>query len=599
MNDVMTLNGYILYNSFISGYENLLKHKNHLNDINVFPVADGDTGNNMVSTFYSTIQAPLVTRSVSTTMNSIADRALSGARGNSGIIVAQFLNGLANECAEKETMTTVEFGSALKNAAAFTYLAIENPKEGTLITILRIWSEEMYQLGQVIHDFRELFTRSIESARIALEKTKEQLEVLRKANVVDAGASGFVSFLEGVARMISTGVVPHKRVSFPVSSGEEDEQGHDIPETDDTITFRYCTEALLVRLATDTGDQPEELSTRLKTLGDSLIVSNGREKTKIHIHTDDPSALFLMLRDYGRIIEQKVDDMRLQYNAVHHPVSKIAIVTDSIADIPAELLDRYQIHVIPQKILWGENEYLDRLTITAETFYPYLDERTDYPSSSIPDPYRVDQVFSWLAAHYESIIAVPVGKALSGTWQVMETSAQKLRAKGYPVTVVDSRLNSAAQGLAVLSAAESAASGQSYTHILESLEKTIRGAKIYVSVATFKYMVRGGRVSALKGFIAAIINLKPIISLDENGKGIAFGASFSQDGSKKKILKGVNKNKNAIRKYAVVHAGVPERAKEYAGELKQILGTECEYIMEISPVVGIHAGIGTVAVAWI
>lgn len=599
MNDVMTLNGYILYNSFLSGYENLLKHKNHLNDINVFPVPDGDTGNNMVSTFYSTIQAPQVNRSVSITMNSIADRALSGARGNSGIIVAQFLNGLANECAEKETMTTVEFGSALKNAAAFTYLAIENPKEGTLITILRIWSEEMYRLGQVIHDFRELFTRSIESARLALEKTKEQLEVLKKANVVDAGASGLVSFLEGVARMISTGVVPPKRVSFPVSSGEEEEAGHDIPETADTITFRYCTEALLLRRAGDTDIRGEELTAKLKTLGDSLIVSKGREKTKIHIHTDDPAALFFMLRDHGRIIEQKVDDMRLQYNAVHHAVSKTAIVTDSIADIPQELLDRYQIHVIPQKILWGEDEYLDRLTITPETFYPYLDRRTEYPGSSIPDPHRVDQVFSWLASHYESVIAIPVGKALSGTWQVMENSAQKLKDKGYPVTIVDSRLNSAAQGLAVLSAAEQAASGRSYADILAALENTIRDARIYVSVSTFKYMVRGGRVSALKGFIAALTNLKPIISLDEKGKGVAFGASFSQDGSKKKILKGVMKNRETIRKYAVVHAGVLDRARDYAAELTRILGKEPEYIMEISPIVGIHAGIGAVAVAWI
>ncbi len=599
MNDVMTLNGYILYNSFLSGYENLLKHKNHLNDINVFPVPDGDTGNNMVSTFYSTIQVPRVTRSVSTTMNSIADRALSGARGNSGIIVAQFLNGLANECAEKETMTTLEFGSALKNAAAFTYLAIENPKEGTLITILRIWSEEMYRLAQVIHDFRELFTRSIESARLALEKTKEQLEVLRKANVVDAGASGFVSFLEGVARMISTGVVPPKRVSYPVSPDMEEDEAHDIPETADSITFRFCTEALLLRRDTATGGRTDELSSLLKPFGDSLIVSRGREKTRIHIHTDDPSGVFFLLKDHGRIIEQKVDDMRLQYNAVHHPLSKTAVVTDSIADIPQELLDRYQIHVIPQKILWGDDEYLDRLTITPETFYPYLDRRADYPGSSIPDPYRVDQVFAWLASHYGSVIAVPVGKALSGTWQVMENSAQKLRAKGFPVTVVDSRLNSAAQGLAVLSAAENAAAGRSYMEILDALDKTIRGAKIYVSVATFKYMVRGGRVSALKGFIAALTNLKPIISLDENGKGVAFGASFSQEGSKKKILKGVIKSKGLIGRYAVVHAAVPERARDYASELKSILGKEPEYIMEISPIVGIHAGIGAVAVAWI
>lgn len=602
MSDVQALNGYILYNSFISGYDNLLRHKNTINDINVFPVADGDTGNNMVSTFYSTIQVPAVSRSVSLTMHGIADRALSGARGNSGIIVAQFLNALAAECAGMETMTTREFGKALQNAAAHTYSAIDNPREGTLITIFRIWSDEMYRLGGLMHDFREVFSRSIHAARLALERTKDQLAVLKHAGVVDAGASGFVSFLEGVARMIATGVVPQKRIAFPLSAEDEDASSHEVPESADTITFKYCTEALVLKSQTDSGtrsDAGPALRQALASLGDSLIISEGRDKLKVHIHTDEPARLFFVLKDYGRVLEQKVDDMRMQFNAAHHPVSRIAILTDSIADIPQHLLDRYQIHVIPQKILWGDDEYLDRLTISAEMFYPYLDSRVDYPSSSVPDPHRVDQVFSWLAAHYEAIIAIPVGKSLSGTWQVMKASADRLAQGGYPASVVDSKLNSAAQGLVVLAAAEDAAAGMSRADILRRLSENIARARILVSVATFKYMVRGGRVSALKGFFAALTNLKPIVSLDADGKGTAFGASFSQEGSKRKILKSIRARRGTIARYAVVHAGVPERARRYAEDLAGILGRPPEYIMEISPVVGIHAGIGAVAVAYI
>ncbi len=599
MSDVRALNGYIIYNSFLSGYENLVRQKQFLNAINVFPVPDGDTGNNMVSTFYSTLQVQSPSRSVSHTLNGIADRALSGARGNSGIIVAQFLNGLASECAGKETMTTGEFGSALRNAASITYRAIDNPKEGTLITIMRIWSEEMYRLGNVVHDFKDLFFQSMGTARLALERTKEQLEVLKKADVVDAGASGFVFFLEGVVRMISTGTVPRKRVSFPLSPEDEEEVAHDTPESADAITYRYCTEALLLRGTEDMEGSYAALHDSVAGLGDSLIISHGRQKTKVHIHTDEPALVFFHLKAFAHILEQKVDDMRLQYNAVHHPLSKTAILTDSIADIPKELIDRYQIHVIPLKILWGDDEYLDRLTLSEETFYPYLDIRSDYPGSSAPDPHRVEQAFAFLASHYESILAITVAKVQSGTWQVMENCAKKMREKGYPVTVVDSALNSAAQGLAVLSAAEDAASGMTYDAIISRLTDTIRKARIFVSVATFKYMVRGGRVSALKGFIATLINLKPIVSLDENGKGIAFGASFSQDGSKKKILKKILKGKGLVTRYAVVHAGVLEQAQSYSEELEGILGHGPEYIMEISPVVGIHAGVGAVAVAYI
>jgi uncharacterized protein len=588
------INGIALYNCFVSGYESLLAEKNRINDINVFPVADGDTGNNMASTLYSITQIPKVTHSASRTLADIADRALSGARGNSGIIIAQFLNGLAAECADRESLTAAEIGAALRKASASTYKAVENPREGTLITVLRVWSEEMERLARMARDVKTVFTQSLESARVALNKTTEQLDVLKKARVVDAGASGFVAFLEGIARMIATGSVPESRVRPEPEAMEE--SSHDIPDDVGAVTYAYCTEALLVR-RTPSPEVP--LRESLKELGDSLIVSEGLEKIKVHIHTDEPARAFFILRDYGKIVEQKVDDMRLQFAASHHPVSRTAIVTDSIADIPRELVERYQIHVIPMKILWGDDEYLDRVTIDSGTFYPYLDGREEYPSSSIPDPRRVEQVFSWLAAHYDSIIAISVGKALSGSWQVLENSSKKLRDAGYPITVIDSRLNSAAQGLVALSAAEDAAKGFSPEEIVLRSREAISRARIFVSVATFKYMVRGGRVSALKGFVAAMANLKPIVSLDREGKGVAFAASFSQNGSKRKILRHMEKNRDAVSRYAVVHAAVPELAREYAGELEALLGKGPDYIMEISPAVGIHAGIGAVAVAYL
>lgn len=594
MNMISELNGYALYDGFVSGYENLAVHKQRINDINVFPVPDGDTGTNMASTFYSTLQVPEISRSVSRTMGHIADRALSGARGNSGIIVAQFLNAFAAELDGRETVTTGEFGVALRKAAHSAYKSVDNPREGTVLTLLRVWSEEMERLGHLVADFGELFTRSAETARIALKETTNQLDTLKRAKVVDAGASGIVAFIEGVCRMIVTGVRPQRnRVRALVEPSAEGDT-HEPHTLDENLPFRFCTEALLGGRA-DT----DELKALLAGRGDSLVVSAGRDKTKLHIHTNDPAEVFLKLKRFGDLLEQKVDDMLLQREAVHRPVSSVAIVTDSIADIPRALLDRLQIHVIPQKILWGGDEYLDRVTITGATFYPYLDERKEYPGSSVPDPRRVEQVFAWLSTHYKAIVAIPVAKALSGTWQVFDNAARPLRDSGYPIAVVDSRLNSAAQGLAVISAAEDAAAGIGPSDILENLERTIRGSRIYVSVATFKYMVRGGRISAVKGLVAALANLKPIISLNPQGKGVAFGASFSLAGSRKKLLRQAAKNRDSIHRYAVVHAGSPARAKAVADDLEALTGFPCEFIDEISPAVGIHAGIGAVAIAWI
>jgi len=595
MDDVVELNGFHLFGGFLSGYENLLAHRGTMNEINVFPVADGDTGTNMVSTFRSTVQARGAHRSVSRTLEVIADRALSGARGNSGIIIAQFLSSLAAECAERETVSTAQFASALRRAADGAYRAVETPREGTLLTILRVWSSEMERLAETARGFKELFTRSLPAARESLEGTTEQLDALRKARVVDAGAYGLVAFLEGIARMIVTGAMPHRAASVyagDASSGEE----HDLPDVEEKISYRYCTEGLLLK---GEGVAADGIKSAFRALGDSLAVSVGRGKTRVHLHTDDPAKAFEILSRFGRVVDHKVDDMRLQHDAVYRPVSRVAVVTDSIADIPRELAERYQIHVIPQRILWGDDEYLDRVTISSETLYRDLSSRPGYPTSSAPDPARVERSFAWISAHYDAIVAIPVAKALSGTWQVMEAAAKKLRERGYPIAVLDSRLNSAAQGLAVIAAAEAAAGGEKLDAIVLKLEETFSRARILVGIADFRYMVRGGRVSALKGFVAAVANLKPIVSLDTSGKGVAFGASFSRVGCERKILRAVVRERDSIRRYAVVHAAVPARAAAFAAELTRAVGRPPEYVMEISPVVGIHAGVGAVAVAWI
>lgn len=158
------INGFQLYHSFLSGYESLLKKKRHLNAINVFPVADGDTGNNMVTTVYSTLQVPRVFRSLSLMLSSLADRSLSSARGNSGIIIAQFINGLARHCLDKAVLSAEEFGAALMKAAADTRTAIENPREGTMLTVLHVWAEELRRLTAGEGTLRDHFLKSLEAA---------------------------------------------------------------------------------------------------------------------------------------------------------------------------------------------------------------------------------------------------------------------------------------------------------------------------------------------------------------------------------------------------------------------------------------------------
>jgi DegV family protein with EDD domain len=495
-----------------------------------------------------------------------------------------------------------EFALAVRNAAAETARALENPREGTLITVLRVWSEEICRLASLADDFRHLLLRGMDSARAALEETRHQLAILAKANVVDAGASGFVSFLEGVARLAETGQVPRVPESGIGAKDDTELYGRETHDSDAPMTYRYCTEALIQHHALDsaTGELfRAKIRERIAPLGDSLVVSGGREKTRVHIHTDAPDALYPILAAYGQLIEQKADDMRLQRAAAHAPLSRVAIVTDSIADIPAEIAERLQIHVIPQRILRGPEEFLDRLTITTKTLRQLIESDGDFPGSSAPEPKRVAHTFAWISAHYESLIAIPVARAQSVTWQVMENAARALRQAGFPATAVDSRLNSAALGLVVIAAAEDAANGFSEAEILARLDSAISRTRIFVSVVTFRNMIRGGRIGAIKGWLATLSGLKPVVSLDAEGKGIASGASFSVSGSRKRIFRALRREKGAISRYAVVHAGVPERAAAWAADLTSILGKSPDYVMEIAPSVALHAGHGAVAVAYI
>lgn len=596
MPEIVSLNGFHISHSFFSGFERLRKEREHLNRINVFPVPDGDTGNNMVSTLSQIARDLRPSRSVHATFRAMADSAISGARGNSGMIVAQFIYGIYREVGERARLSTAEFSLALRNAVHYAYRAIENPAEGTIITVLRNWTEELHALSATVHDFHELMVKSRPSAHRALEYTKEELAALSKAGVVDAGAQGFVSFLEGILVSFRSG----KPVRCGLASREvpgwdfADDGAEDIP-VDGDIPFRYCTEVLL---ETDLADA-DPLRAALHGEGDSLIVTQGVGKMRIHLHTNDPEHLLSRLRGFGTVLNQKVDDMFRQFQAVHDRAGTVAIVTDSIADIPPFLMDELQIHLVPQRILWGDELYLDRVTMTGKTFYPLLDERKEYPGSSLPDPVSIRAMFRHLAAHYQSIVALPVSDAISGTWNAMRLEAEALRDEGYPIQVVDTRLNSAAQGLVVIESARAAASGAGFNEVVKIAESVRDRTRILVGVSTFKYMVRGGRVSRLKGFVATAMNLKPVITLDKDGKGAVSGKAFSQKGVIRKIIDSVSRmrDEGGIERYAVVHAASPERAAAFAEELEALLGKPPEYIMEISPIVGSHAGKGALAVA--
>ncbi|WP_160671754.1 DegV family protein [Clostridium sp. C8-1-8] len=593
--DSNVIDGNKLYFAFLSGANEVSKEKDNLNKINVFPVADGDTGTNLKNTLDYMVRYSTPSASASETLRSLADGAISGARGNSGSIFAQYICGMADSVGNVDILSSKTLSQCANSAVIYAYKSVMEPVEGTILSVMKAWSTALKETESLYTSLEDILYKSLQIAKTALTNTNSQLSALRDTSLVDSGAKGFLHFIEGFSKyIVNEEIEDYEIAKEEITATDELSSTH---HTLQDIKHRYCTEAILKPSDIDINSMKNDLT----SFGDSLIVAGNPNKIKIHIHTNKPAELFLKLRDYGKILEQKIDDMQQQNNILANKKYNIALVTDSIADIPKNLIDKYQITVIPISILFEDSIYLDRLTIDSDSFFKIEETLKEYPTSSQPSIKNVEATLSFLSTHYDSIIAIMVSKELSGTFNVVNKAAEALSKQGKKISVINSRLNSGAQGLLVLKAAEEIALSKSHEQVVEAINSYIYKTKIYVNVNTLKYMVRGGRVKPLAGWLSKIVNIKPIVSLDNSGKGIAFGQSFSSKGSKKKLLALIKEQlaKSKIEDYVIVHGDAIDKALELKENLKTLIGKDPLFIMPVSTVVAMSAGRGSVAIAFI
>ena len=584
------LDGNQIYQAFYSGLLRVKAAQERLNHINVFPVADGDTGTNITATLSHALESAQVSDSAGETLASVADAALMGARGNSGIIFAQFFNGLSESLAHMREIDKEAFVSGVENARSRAYEAISNPQEGTILSVIHAWSEALRREVASAPSVHELFSRTMPAVRHALEHTSEQLAVLKSAGVVDAGASGFVEFIAGAERFFKRGMPTGARLGAKKKKAREeisDVHGGERP------VFRYCTEAMVVGGAIDR----EALRSSLDSLGDSLIVAGNDERARVHIHTDEPAQAFASIGAHGQVIQPKVDDMRLQYEVVHERKYPIALVTDSVCDLPQDLIDLYQIHVVPLHLLFGKSEYLDKLTINPELFFSLAEQAEVFPTSSQPAVGLFTRLYSFLSSHYESVIAVHIADKLSGTYSTSSRAAETLE-DGKKISVVDSRTLTGSLGLIVLRVAEQIAAGRSHDEIVAEIDSYSDKSELLVGVHTLRFLIRGGRVSPLEGVAARALHLKPIISVDETGASILYGKALSIKRNIAKIIDMTARihGETPLRNYGVVHGHDLAAANEFAARLERRLGFPPLFVEEISSAAALHSGQGALAV---
>lgn len=589
------LNGDDLGVALRSGIHQVIGQQDTLNRINVFPVADGDTGTNLSLSLGAALG--VLTRPGSkhlgTLLASIADALLDSARGNSGAIMAQFFQGMSDSAEDLKRFTTHTFARAVYRGSGYAHDALSDPKEGTILSVIHAFAESLgsQSTGSGVDEFAPVLSRACTAIQAALARTEEQLDVLRKAGVVDAGAKGFVALVEGMTEFIVHGRVVEKPdiadqlvdASATTAGGETES------------LYRYCTECLV----TGSDIDRRKLRESLDELGDSLVLAGTKRKAKVHIHVDDPEAVFRAARAYGDVHGEKADDMRRQQHSAHETGEAFAVITDSAADIADDDMDRLDIHMVPMRVHFGERGYLDKVGITTDEFFAELDSNPHHPTTSQPSPGDFRRQYQFLASHFPDVISVNLTSTVSGTLQAAQSAAGRINAAGN-VHVVDSLNASIGEGLIAVFAAECAHAGLDAATTLAAIEEIIPGTFTFALVSDLRYGVRGGRVPASRKLLADLLRITPILRSESDGRISSSGVLFGRRNRLGKFARFISKRvgNGEKLKLGIGHALCEEEARQLERLLLEYLpGTVSCNVTSLGSALGVHAGPGSIVVA--
>jgi DegV family protein with EDD domain len=462
-------------------------------------------------------------------------------------------------------------------------------------------------------DFVPLVSHVVAHARDSLSRTPEKLAVLKKAGVVDAGAKGFVSMLEGVLLFV-------EGVSLAGDSEAEGRSALEADPEDEHATeqmaaaiadfgateeqYRYCTEALVRG-----GELPEQQAVQavLREYGDSLIVIRSDDVLKVHVHTDEPEEVFAYLRGVGSLVTHKAEDMKVQHEAIgrsggHVQLARrpVGVVTDSAADLPTDVVRAHGIHVVPLTIVDGDDSYRDGVDMTAEEFHRRIASSETLPTTSQPTPAAILDAFTAAAEEAETLVGVFLSSTLSGTFHAAE--AARSRFDGAQVVLVDGLGNSLLTGLLALKAVELGEAGRTAEEIAEEVVRIRRQSGIFFTVRSFERMLASGRVDRGRALLGRFLGIKPIMGMEPDGSVVPYSKAFGVRRARAEMMRVLRDHVPADAervRFGVVHVGMPEIIDEMTVELRREYGADVEVIgAPATPVIATHLGIGAWGLAY-
>ncbi len=592
--DTYAPGGRALKRALIAGIGRVLASRDTLNRINVFPVADGDTGSNLAFTLSAVLEAvrPLKHAHAGNVLERAAGEAIDGARGNSGAILAQFLQGASEALSGVGRLSAKHLAAAASEGSTQARAAVAQPREGTMLSVMAAFADALARTrdaGKI--DRRETFAHALAASRQALADTPRQLAVLRRAGVVDAGAQGFVELLEGIhdfmlrGRSALSAAIVAENAAAGVLIGEESDAEH-----------RYCTECVLSAEAIDR----DAVRAALVALpSSSLVMAGTRERLRVHLHIDEPALLFDTLSAFGNVVARKADDMHAQQRATRR-ASDVAVVVDSAADIAPEAFERLPLHLVPVRVNFGAKDYLDKVSLSSREFYAELKRSTQPVRTSQPPPGDFRRLFEFLLSHHAQVVYVGLSRALSGTLQSAELAAQETDPAR--VHVVDTRNGSGGQGLLGVHAAERTLAGADAATIVEELATLAEATRTFAYVRDLSNAVRGGRIPRWALPITQWLRLLPIVRLG-GGDGRLHVCGIMRDRgdlAARFVARCVRGLDHSGRWRAqVLHcddAIAGERVRDAL--LRQLPGVDVAAVLDAGSAIGAHAGAGAVVISF-
>jgi fatty acid kinase/fatty acid kinase fatty acid binding subunit len=560
--------------------------REELNRINVFPVPDGDTGTNFAMTLRAVANAVHRDRGapLSVVTRHMADASVLGARGNSGMLLSHFLLGFKEGLDGHEEAVSTELARALRAGSDHLEAALDEPVEGTILTVARAAAEAGERAARVSQGIDQLIHQVLAGAETALERTPRLLAALREAGVVDAGGKAFVRAIEGIVRLMEGR--PVRGVDRPADTALAAAAVVDVAYERD---YQFCTEVLVRG-----GHAPTATAVRtsLRPLGGSIVVLATGDLLKVHIHTNQPRAVFALAGTWGTVEARKADDVREQHRRLAGG-RRVGIVVDSSCDLPDELADRHGIILVPLQVIAGERTYLDRLDISSGQLYDRMRRETTRFTTSQPAPGAFQHAFGDALAHAEEVVALVLSGALSGT---LASAAAAARAPAFArVRVVDSRTTSLGLGLLALRAAELADAGLAGAAIETDLVQVRDRSGLLFTLDTFEHLARSGRIGRARAWVGEWLHLKPILELSLEGLVTPLDRVRGREGLVPRVLEHLERRltpRPRRVRFGVVHADAPAVAAQLVQEITRRFGPADCLVQPVTAALGVHTGPG-------